>query len=48
MAKGNMAIYIGANKLQEQIDIIEKELTPALESRTKKIEKSFEGICMVL
>ncbi|MFQ1017550.1 hypothetical protein [Gilliamella sp. BG7] len=48
MAKGSMAIYIGVNKLQEQIDIIEKELLPALESKTKKIEKSFEDTCMVL
>ncbi|OCG26003.1 hypothetical protein A9G11_01350 [Gilliamella sp. wkB108] len=48
IAKGNIAISVGVTQLQEQIDHIEKELLPALDSSTKKIEKILEGTDVVL
>ncbi|WP_294610751.1 hypothetical protein [uncultured Gilliamella sp.] len=48
IAKGNMAITIGITKLQEQIDLVEKGLLPALDSSTIKIEKIFEGTDVIL
>ncbi|OCG03994.1 hypothetical protein [Gilliamella sp. wkB112] len=48
IAKGNIGVTVGVSKLQEQINHIEKELLPALDSSTKKIEKILEGTDVVL
>ncbi|MWP46770.1 hypothetical protein [Gilliamella sp. Pas-s27] len=48
IAKGNMAIAIGITKLQEQIDLVEKDLLPALDASTKEITKMFENTDVIL
>lgn len=48
IAKGNIAISVGVTQLQEQIDHIEKEFLPALDTSIKNIEKTFEGSDVVL
>lgn len=48
IAKSNLSVGVGAQKLQEQIDIVEQNLIPALEKSTEQIRKELSGTDIIL
>lgn len=48
IGKSDISVPIGVKKLQEQIDLIEHNLIPALEKSTKQIKKELSGTDVIL